>query len=259
MLHHIFVIAKNTFRETIRDRILFAAVLVVFVMIAFSLFVASISVDQDIRMIVDFSLTAIYILQIFVAIFIGSMLIHKEVERKTFFLIIPKPISMDAIIIGKCLGLTTTTAVVTSISTLALYGILFLQSGHLFFLPILISVLFSILESILLILLSILFSGITSPILSALYTLGFFLLGHSGVIMRAIIEEASRASNQYLEYILKGAYYILPNLEKFNLRNDVIYEKMPTVSVALLTVVYALCYAFIIFLLARIHLRKKEF
>lgn len=256
MVRHILAIAKNTFRETMRDRILLAAVLVVFAMIAFSLFVASISVDQDVRMIVDFSLTAIYILQIFVAIFMGSMLIYKEMERKTFYLIIPKPIKRESIIIGKCLGLTLATSLVTSVATLALFGILFFQSGSLFFFPIIISIFFSIVESSILILMSILFSSITSPTLSAVYTIGFFLIGHSGEIMRTIMDEAGSALRRN---ILEVAYYLLPNLEKFNLRNDVIYEKVPTLHVFFLTLLYALCYMSIIFLLARISFKKKEF
>lgn len=256
MLNHIFVIAKNTFRETMRDRILLAALAVVLLIIGFSFYIGLISIDQDVRMIVDFSLTAIYILQIFVAIFIGSMLMHKEIERKTFFLIIPKPIKLDSIIIGKCLGLTATTTVVTLASTLALYAVLFFKGGNMFFLPILISVFFSILESILLILLSILFSGITSPILSAVYTTGFFLIGHSSEIFRTFMTETTSTIKLH---ILQIAYYFLPNLEKFNIRNDVVYEKIPALYIILLTIIYALCYAIIIFLLTRINLNKKEF
>lgn len=239
-----------------RDRILLSAVAVVFLMIAFSLFIGSISVDQDIRMIVDFSLTAIYLLQIFVAIFIGSMLMYKEIERRTFFLIIPKPIKLESIIIGKCLGLTATTTVVTIISTLALYVILYLKGGGVFFLPILISVFFSLIESSLLILLSILFSGITSPILAAIYTIGFYLIGHSSEIMRTLMALPQPTIKLY---VLKVAYYLLPNLEKFNIRNDVVYEKIPSLYVISLTVLYALCYMLIIFLITRINLKKKEF
>src|SRR6185503_13363730 len=140
-------------------------------------------------MIVDFSLTAIYVLQIFVAIFIGSMLIYREIERKTFFLIIPKPIKIESIIIGKCLGLTTTTVAVTLVSTIALCGVLFLKDATQFIIPILISLLFSVFESIILILLSMLFSGITSPILSAVFTVAFFLIGHSAWIFRTFMTE----------------------------------------------------------------------
>lgn len=256
MLNHIFLIAKNTFRETMRDRILFSGLVVVFLIIGFSLFIASISIDQNVRVIVNFSVTAIYLLQIFVAIFIGSMLMHKEFERRTFFLIIPKPVRIESIILGKTLGLTATLLAVTGISTLGLFAVLLLQGGKLYLVPILLSVLFSVFESILLILLSLLFSSITSPILSAVYTFGFFLLGHTTEIMRFIIAQTDSVVR---EYALTFAYYLLPNLEKFNLRNDIVYEKIPTLSVTLLTCLYFLCYALIIFLVTRISLRKKEF
>ncbi len=255
-MHHIFTIAKNTFRETMRDRIVLAACALVFLMIGFSLFIGTISIDQDIRVIINFSLTSIYILQMFIAIFIGSMLIYKEVERKSFFLILPKPIKTEAIIIGKCLGLTATTTVVTVISTIALYIILFFKGGNIFFVPILLSMLFSILESSIIILLSILFSGMTSPILSAVYTVGFFLIGHSTEIYRSFMFQMAPSLKLY---ILQSAYYLLPNLEKFNIRNDVVYEKIPTLYSIFLTLVYALCVAIVIFMLAKINFKKKEF
>lgn len=239
-----------------RDRIVLAACALVFLMIGFSLFIGTISIDQDVRMIIDFSLTAIYILQIFVAIFIGSMLIYKEIERKTFFLILPKPIKIEAIIIGKCLGLTATTAVVTAVSTISLYIILYFKGGHIFFLPILISVLLSLVESSLIILLSILFSGMTSPILSAVYTIGFFLIGHSADIYRSFMFEMAPS---FRLYVLEAAYYLLPNLEKFNIRNDVVYDKLPSILTLLLTLLYALCFAIVIFLITKMNFKKKEF
>lgn len=122
--------------------------------------------------------------------------------------------------------------------------------------PIVISVFLSIVESALLILLSILFSGITSPILSAVYTIGFFLIGHSAEIYRSFMYEMAPSLRLYA---LQGAYYFLPNLEKFNIRNDVIYEKIPTFTTILLTLAYALCYAIIIFIITKINFKKKEF
>ncbi len=256
MNKRILAIARNTFRETLRDRILWSALVVMLALIVFSLFVGSVSLQQDARMIIDFGLTAIYILQIFVAIFIGSMLIFKEVERKTFFLIIPKPIHREEIIIGKCIGLTMTTIAVTSLSALALFGILFIKGIHGFYLPILISVLLSLLESVILIMVSILFSGLTSPILSAVYTTAFFLIGHSSEILRTLIE---KQTGLFTEYALKAAYYILPNLEKFNIRNDVVYAALPDSRGIIATVLYASCYAIFLFFLSRAMFAKKEF
>lgn len=92
MLTNTIAIAKNTFRETVRDKILLSAFFVIVAMIVFTVFIASISLEQSTRMIIDFGLTAIYALQVFVAIFIGSMLIYKEIERKTFYLLLPKSV-----------------------------------------------------------------------------------------------------------------------------------------------------------------------
>lgn len=256
MLKRIFAIAHNTFRETLRDRILWSVLVVMLALIFFSLFVGSISLGQDPRMIVDFGLTAVYLLQIFVAIFIGSMLIYKEVERKTFFLIIPKPIRREEIILGKCLGLSATTVVVTTLTTLTLCGILFLRGIGGFYVPIILSVALSVLESTILILVSILFSGLTSPILSAVYTIAFFLVGHSSAILRSLIE---LQTSFFSEYALKAAYYILPNLEKFNIRNEVVYGTIPDGRGVVAAVLYALCYGVLLFLLARAMFSKKEF
>ena len=256
MIKRIFAIARNTFRETLRDRILWSALVVMLALTAFSLFVGSVSLEQDSRMIIDFGLTATYVLQIFVAIFIGSMLMYKEVERRTFFLIIPKPIERGEIIAGKCLGLTATTISVTTLSTLALFVILAMKGIHGAYLPILLSVLLSSLESVILILLSILLSSITSPILAAVYTIAFFLIGHSSDILRTLIETQTSFLSSFF---LKFAYYVMPNLEKFNIRNDVIYSAIPDMRGIIASVLYATCYAIFLFLIARALFEKKEF
>ncbi len=256
MLTNILAISKNTFRETVRDRILLSAFFVIVAMIVFTLFIASISLEQSVRMIIDFSITAIYALQIFVAIFIGSMLIYKEIERKTFYLLLPKPVTQIEIIIGKCLGLTLTTVVVTLLSTVVLYAILLLQGGPLFFWPILLSVFMSTLEAVLLILISILFSGITSPILASVSTITIFIIGHAEGIFRYIFMTTKLP---FVEMITKAVYYVLPNLEKFNIRNDIIHGVIPTFSVILVAVLYALSYALLLLVITQLAFRKKDY
>ena len=256
MFRNIFTIAHNTFRETMRDRILLAALAVVLVIIAFTLFIGSISLEQNLRMIVDFGVSAIYILQIFVAIFIGSMLMYKEIEQKTFFLILPKPIHRYEIILGKAFGLTFTTLAVTLLSTLALFVILFLKGGASFFIPILISVFLSTLEAMILIFISILFSGFTSPILSAIYTVVFFLAGHSGDSLRPLIAfPISTAS----EVVARAIYYLLPNLEKFNIRNDIVFGEIPSMMTLFVAFLYAIFCSGLLFYLANLSFKKKEF
>jgi Cu-processing system permease protein len=256
MITNILAIAKNTFRETVRDRILLSAFFVIVAIILFTLFIASISLEQSTRMIIDFSITAIYALQIFVAIFIGSMLIYKEIERRTYYLLLPKPISQLEIIIGKCLGLTSTTIVVTLLSTVVLYAILFIQSGQLYFLPILVSVLMSTLEAILLILISILFSGITSPILASVSTIAIFIIGHAEGVFRYLF---MTTTIPFVEFTAKIVYYIFPNLEKFNIRNDVIYGAIPSLSLVGISVLYAIAYSLLLLVITDIAFKKRDY
>lgn len=255
-MKRIFAIARNTFRETLRDRILWSALVVMLALTAFSLFVGSVSLEQDSRMIVDFGLTATYLLQIFVAIFIGSMLMYKEIERRTFFLIIPKPIERGEIIAGKCLGLTVTTIAVSTLSTLALFAILAAKGIHGEYLAIFLSVVLSTFESVILILLSILLSSLTSPILAAVYTIAFFLIGHSSDILRVLMHAQT---SFFSSLFLKFAYYVMPNLEKFNIRNDVVYGAIPDMRGIVAAMLYAACYAIFLFLIARAMFEKKEF
>ncbi len=256
MNNTIFTIAKNTARETARDRILLSALIVILAIILFSLFVASISLDQSTRMIVDFGITAIYTLQMFVAIFIGSMLIYKEIERRTFFLLLPKPINRTEVVIGKCLGLTATTILVTLLSTAVLYGVLYIQSGHFYFQPILLSVFLSTLEAIILILISILFSGITSPILAAVFTIAIYFVGHAGEIFRFIFMTTKSTT---VELLTQFVYYVFPNLEKFNIRNDIVYGTTPSFSAILIATLYAIAYASLLLIITQITFKKRDF
>lgn len=256
MKDNIVAIAKNTFRETIRDRILLSGLFVILAIILFTLFIGSISLGENTRIIVDFSVTAIYALQVFVAIFIGSMLIYKEIERKTFYLILPKPISRSEILIGKCLGLIMTTLSVTLMSTIVLFIILFIRGDTSYIHVIFISLFYSILESIILILISMLFSSFTSPILAAVSTITMYFVGHGGDIFRTIF---MTTRSTFLEVVMRAIYYILPNLEKFNIRNDIVYGISPTLPSILVTTLYAFTYAAFLLFLTVIIFKKRDF
>lgn len=255
-MKRILTIAKNTFRETVRDKILLSVVAVVLAIIFFSLFVATISLDQSTRIILDFGITAIYALQIFIAIFIGSMLMYKEIERKTFYLLLPKPVKRTEIILGKCLGLTITTITVTVLATLALCLVVLLNGGTIFITSIILSLFLSTLEAIVLILISILFSSFTSPIVAAVATLTFYLVGHSGEIFRYIILTTKSTT---LELSAMAAYYIFPNLEKFNIRNDVVYHVHTNIYSILLSILYAIAYSIFILIIAQTIFKKRDF
>ena len=256
MTTNILAVAKNSFRETMRDKILLSGLFAILAIILFTLFIGSISLGESTRVIINFSVTAIYCLQIFVAIFIGSMLMYKEIERKTFYLILPKPITRTEIIIGKCVGLTLTTFLVTFSSTLVLILILFLKGGTSYIAPVIISLLLSTLEVVLLILISILFSSITSPLLASISTVAMYFIGHGGAIFKAIF---TSTTSPVIEIITQSAYYILPNLEKFNTRNDIVYLNMPSSISLLVIVLYGAAYTLLLLVIAQVVFKKKDF
>jgi Cu-processing system permease protein len=249
-------IAQNTFRETVRDRILWSALVVSLLLFFVALFAGTISLGQDKRIVVDIGLSAIYALQVFVAIFVGSMMIVKEVDRKTFFLILPKPILREEILLGKFFGLMGTMITVTFLTTLAFGAILVLQ-GLMSLIPlVLLALLLSLCEGAILILLSLAFSVLTSPTLAALYTLGCFLIGHSGGILRELI---TRTDAMLVQWVLEVAYFVMPNLEKFNIRNQVVYAEFPEATAVILSILYAVALSVLLFLLARWMFNQKEF
>ncbi len=256
MLHQIFLIAKNTYLETVRDRVILGGTVISFFAILFSLFIGTISVEQNTRIIIDLSLSSIYILQVFISIFIGATLLSKEIERKTLFLLIPKVSRRESLLVGKIAGLLFVVVVVTVINVFLLLVLLYSRTGVSFAGIITISLLYSLLEVLILIVLSVFFSLFTSPILSVLFTFSMFLVGHSQSILKFIILHTNSAT---LSETLKVFYYLLPNLEKFNIRNDVIYKVIPEWKNMLFTLIYALLYTALIFSISRILFKRKEF
>lgn len=255
MFRQILLIAKNTYLETVRDRVIVGGVFIVLMAILFSLFVGSISVDQNARMIVDIGLSSIYLLQVFIAIFVGSTLIQKEVERKTLFILMPKIIKKDSFLIGKALGLFLVATVVTVINTLILSLILSLKTET----PlaaISIATIYSSFEILTLILISMFFSLFFSSILSVMLSLSVFFIAHSHGILSTII---LRTSSVAVAEILRFLYYIFPNFEKFNLRNDVVYHILPDGKNIFLTIVYFALYATLVFVVSRLFFKRKEF
>jgi ABC-type transport system involved in multi-copper enzyme maturation permease subunit len=255
-MNTILVIAKNTIKETIRDRVLLSALFVVVAIIIFTLFIGSISLDQSTRIIINFSVTAIYFLQIFVAIFIGSMLMYKEIERKTFYLILPKPIQRGAILVGKCIGLTVTTLFVSLISTAVLILILFLRNDTAHIAPIFASIFLSTLESVILILISMVFSSLTSPIMASIATIAVYFIGHAGPLFQRIF---MTTDYPIVANTLRAVYYTMPNLEKFNIRNDIVYNTSISIPLVAVSTLYALVYATFILFIANTIFKKKDF
>lgn len=107
-LGRIYAIALNTYREAVRDKVLFGVLVLAAGVLALTLALAELSLDQQMRVVTDLGLASISIFSVIIAIFLGSSLLYKEIERKTLYVILPKPIARYEFLLGKYVGIVAT-------------------------------------------------------------------------------------------------------------------------------------------------------
>lgn len=247
-------IASNTFRETVRDKLLYSLIGFSILTIAASLLAGSVSLGQDARVIQNFGITALLVFLLIITVFIGTQLVYREVERKTIYLALSKPLSRETFYLGKYFGLCLTILVSALIMGTVFLMILRWKTGVIST-PVVWATSFVILEAWLLTAVGLLFSSFTSALASAVYTFGVALIGHSATTIWVL----SQKSQGFLRYLLETVYYIFPNLEKFNLRNEIVYNFQPDSTQVLLTLAYFLTYTAAILLAGLAIFRRDEF
>lgn len=257
MRSSIFSIAANTFRETIRNKILYAILAFALFVIGLTFFLADLSVGDLARIIADVGLASIHIFGVIMAVFIGITLVSNEVERKTVYLILSKPVPRWEFIVGKALGLSLTLALTTLVMALLLFVVhagykyggraepgIFVASAGIY------------MELVLLICLASFFSTFTTPVLSAIFTLSMFLIGH---LTKDLLIFGGRSKSAMVQWTSKVLFYLLPNLENFNWKNEVPYGGARSLSVVPLAAGYLLAYAAAVLLLACLLFSRKDF
>jgi len=252
-MNNILTIAKNTFRETIRDRILYGILAFAFLFLASTILLGSISLGEDVKIVKDLGLAGIYIFSIIISVFLGTSLVYKELEKRTIYVLISKPVSITHFVIGKFLGLWLALILNIGLMSIAYLAIVAIKGGGLDFISLL-SILLLVFEIAIFIALSILFSSFTSPLAGAIYSIIFIYIGHSLEMLKKYVEK----SGVFLKYAGNVAYYILPNLEKFNIRNSVVHGIAPSLSQMIYPILYSIIFVAIFIWLATLCLKRQE-
>ncbi|MFN9672750.1 MAG: ABC transporter permease, partial [Microcystis sp.] len=213
----IWAIAANGFREVIRDRILYFIGFFALLMAFAWRLLPEIAVGTHEKIFLDLGLAAIGLLGVIVAVFVGTGLINKEIDKKTILVLIPKPLSRAEFILGKHLGLSGVLVVMLGVM-LVIYLLMLLGMKVSFqALPLIVSVFYLGLELILIAAVAIAFGVFTSSILATLMTFGVYLMGH---ISKDLIQLGIISKNPNILAITKNIYLILPDLERLNFRNE---------------------------------------
>ncbi|MHC5036132.1 MAG: ABC transporter permease [Planctomycetota bacterium] len=233
-MSRILVIAGNTFREVIRDRIFYILIFFAILLIVLSKALGWISIEHDERVITNLSLAAVHIFALMITVFLGTNLVYKEVEKRTLYSVLAKDVRRWQFLLGKYFGLLGTAYLCVAGMGIIFFAYLLVMGG----LPtgMMVLALYGILLELMLITsISLLFSSVTSPVLSAFITFALFLTGHS-------MED-----------------YVLPNLENFNFKNFVGAPNGPALEHVLLSTGYAVFYTAILIAITLVIYRKKDF
>jgi ABC-type transport system involved in multi-copper enzyme maturation permease subunit len=248
-------IALNTFKEAIRDRILYLLLFFAAVAIIFSRLLALLTVGDRVKIIKDVGLASLSLFGMLMAILIGTGLVYKEIDKKTIFTLVSKPIHRWQFLVGKFLGLVLTLFVMIFLMSLIFLALLFVHTFKLE-MSIFIAILFIFIELVLITAVAILFSCFSTPILSSIFSLAFYLIGHLSWGLEALIKKIKPGPGRLMARIV---YTVLPDLENFNFKAEVVHGLPIPPKIYLYSTFYGLAYTLFILALATLVFKKRDF
>jgi ABC-type transport system involved in multi-copper enzyme maturation permease subunit len=261
-------IALNVFRESVRDRVLYNLVVFATLLIVASYLIGQLTAGQDVKIIKDLGLAATSIFGLFIAVFIGIGLVSKEVERRSVYALLTKPIHRSQMIAGKFAGLSLTLAVNISIMAAALYGVLAclawgvpadVQKG--WEAPaldpaMLQAVALTFVELLIVTAIALFFSTFSSPLLSAAFTLALFVVGQFSGDLRnfgQVIDSPAAAS------VTRTLYWLLPNLAQFDVRAEVVHAQPVHLGYMIWTTLYGVLYIGFLLIGSMLIFERRDF
>jgi Cu-processing system permease protein len=242
-------VALNTFREAVRDRVLYNLVFFALVMMATSILVGQISVDIEQIVIVTLGLSAISIIGLLISVFIGVGLVSKEIDKRTLYALLAKPLRRWEFILGKFAGLALTLTVNTAAMSAGLFLALFYvkHSIERADTAVLVAVYFILLKLALVVALAMLFSCFTTPLLAILFTTGLYI---AGLFVHEMRNMQASTIDPALGGLLRGISYLLPNFENFDVMGAAAHGRAISGMLIAQNTVYAALYCAIVLTVA---------
>lgn len=257
------VIAINTFKESVRDKILYNLLFFALLLITASILFATLTVGEQSKIIIDMGLASINIFGVLISIFLGIGLISKEIEKRTIYTIIAKPVHRYQFLTGKYLGLLLTVIVNTVIMSIGLYLVIMFHEfkwGHGIInvnVEIWKAIYLMFIEFMVITAIAILFSTfLSSSTLSAIFVIAAYIIGH---LTEDIKLMGDKVANLPLKVVINFFYYFLPNLDNFNVKGRVVYGLEVSPYYIFSVTLYGLLYITCILLFAGIIFQKRDF
>jgi ABC-type transport system involved in multi-copper enzyme maturation permease subunit len=245
------VVAVSVFRESVRDRVFYNLLLFALLLVGASILIGQLTAGQDVKIIKDLGLAATSVFGVFIAVFVGISLVSKEVDRRSVYPLLAKPVRRAEFILGKYAGVLLTLLVNTVVMTVALYAVLFVLARGVpanvqqawdapALDPALLKAIALIyVEMALVTALALFFSSYSSPMLSAAFTLGVYVAGQFSGDLRHFNEIVDAPA---ADMVAKVAYYILPDFSRLDVKLAVVHGVPVSGAYMAASGLYALVY-----------------
>ena len=257
-LGRIFVMATNVFREVIRDRILYIIGFYALLMVVVMQLLPQIAASTEDKIFLDFGLAAMNVLGLIVAVFVGTGLVSKEIEKRTVLSLIAKPISRAEFIVAKHLGLSSVLALLVAVMTVIYLALLQFQGITYSFISILLASVFLFLQLSLITAFALALGVFTSSVLATLLTFGVYLMGN---FSQDLVNIGRISKNPGFERVTQTLYLILPDLSRLDLKNLAVYgtQLLPSPLTLLANAGYGVVYIVLVLAIAILVFARREF
>ncbi|HZE79953.1 MAG TPA: ABC transporter permease subunit [Candidatus Polarisedimenticolia bacterium] len=240
MISRLTAITLNTFREAVRDRVLYNLILFVLLLVASAPLFGQISIGMERLILVNVGLSSISLFGVIIAIFIGIGLVSKEIEKKTLYTILSRPVRRWEFILGKYLGLIMTLVVNTALMTVGFYIALMFTNGlHKTDALLLLAIYFTVLQFLIVTALTVLFSTFSSPIFSAIFAFALFVIG----TFAEDLKNFAAISKGAAKLLATAAAYVMPNFASLNIIAQTAHDQGVDGRLILFNTLYALLYS----------------
>lgn len=251
----VITLAVNTFKEAARSKVFYLLFFMGVIFAVNAKFISMLTVGDEARVTLELGLSSIQIFITLIAIFTGINLVFKEIDKRTIYNILSKPLYRSHFIFGKFLGLMS-----TLLLALLGMGILFVGFLMLVEAPLTSQLMFFFImlfcELSIVVAVSLLFSSFTTPILSTIFTITIYIIGH---VLWTYNQFKGLIQDPISKVVVASVYYLLPNLEKFNIKSQVVLRSELDPAVMAMNIVYAVCYTTALLLLSLLIFSRREF
>ena len=250
----VWAIARNTFRESVRSRIFYILLAFAVSLLVFSYVLGFLAAGVIRKMVLDVGLSTISYFSALTAIFVGIGLVYQEVEKKTIYNILSKPVSRTRFILGRYAGLLLVLLVNLAAMTAVLSLVLFFVEG--FTARVLAAAACIYLELMVLTAVAVFFSSVASPVVSALCTAAFYVIGHTSSALPEVL--LPQVESVFGRKVIVLLYHVLPDLNMLSITDLVAHDIPVAPGFTPRATLYTLLFVVILLSASALSFRRRD-